>query len=132
MLIRSFVLAAGLLCATGTHAQVTEQDHPAPAPATPHRARIASGVTAGMLLQRVPPVYPMEAQMHHITGTVVLHAIIGRDGRIAKLDVVSGPIALQKAALDAVSQWRYKPFILNGEAVEVETQVLVNFNSGRG
>jgi protein TonB len=63
---------------------------------------------------------------------VVLHAIIGKNGSIQDLKVISGPAMLQSAALDAVKQWRYKPYILNGDPTEVDTTVTVNFNLGGG
>jgi len=76
-------------------------------------ARVASGVTAGLLLTKVTPSYPMEAKQNHISGTVVLHAIIGTDGRVQSLHVVSSPDgSLSLAALIAVEQWTYKPYIL--------------------
>jgi protein TonB len=63
---------------------------------------------------------------------VVLHAIIGKNGTIQNLTVISGPAMLQSAALDAVKQWRYKPYVLNGDPTEVDTTVTVNFNLGGG
>ena len=90
--------------------------------------RVAGGVVAGRILTKVPPVYPPEARAASIGGTVVLHAIIGKDGTIQKLTVVSGPDMLQKAAVDAVRQWVYEPYLLNGVATEVDTTIMVNFN----
>lgn len=81
----------------------------------------------GMLLHRVQPVYPRLALVAGVQGTVVLRAIIGRDGAIRQLQATSGPPLLIPAALDAVSQWRYRPYYLGGQPVEVETQVVVNF-----
>jgi protein TonB len=85
--------------------------------------RISGGVMAGMLVNRVDPVYPdTDAQ-----GTVVLHAIIGPDGTVQKLTVIAGPQPLQSAALAAVHQWVYKPYLLNGNPVTVDTTIVVNF-----
>jgi periplasmic protein TonB len=75
----------------------------------------------------VRPTYPRMAIMTRTQGVVLLHAIIGRDGSIKQLQVVSGHPLLIQAALDAVQQWKYRPYLLNGEPVEVETQVTVNF-----
>jgi protein TonB len=75
----------------------------------------------------VEPVYPHIAVLTGMQGQVKLHAIIARDGTIQSLSAVSGPPLLVRAALDAVGQWRYRPYILNGEAVEVETFITVNF-----
>lgn len=89
--------------------------------------RIASGVMQGQLLNKVQPVYPPSAKKDGIEGTVVLHAIIGKDGHIQKLQAISGPDELRDAALDAVGQWAYRPYLLNGEPAEVDTTVIVNF-----
>ncbi len=90
-------------------------------------AKIAPLVVAGQMLKRVNPVYPPYAQAARVSGTVVLHAIISREGKIKELTVVSGPGLLQDAAADAVRQWVYKPYLLNGEPAEVDTTVSVNF-----
>jgi TonB family protein len=79
------------------------------------------------LVTNVPPVYPVEAKKAKIQGTVLLSTIIGKDGAVENLSVVSGPSALQAAALDAVRQWRYEPFLLNGDPVEVETTIKIVF-----
>lgn len=89
--------------------------------------RIISQLAEGQLLNRVEPVYPHIAAISGIQGQVKLHAIIGRDGRIQSLSAVSGHPLLLRAALEAVEQWRYRPYVLNGEAVEVETLITVNF-----
>jgi protein TonB len=81
----------------------------------------------GMLIRRVQPVYPTPARNARIQGKVLLQAIISREGKIEQLQVISGHPMLVSAALDAVRQWRYRPYVLNGEAVDVETQVTVNF-----
>jgi protein TonB len=89
--------------------------------------RVISVLTEAQLLNRVEPVYPRIAVLTGMQGQVKLHAIIARDGTIQSLSAVSGPPLLIRAALDAVGQWRYRPYILNGEAVEVETFITVNF-----
>jgi TonB family protein len=92
------------------------------------RIRIGGKTTAGMVLYKVQPEYPDEARKKRVSGTVRLHAIIGTDGTISSLDVVSGDSLLVQAALDAVRQWRYRPTTLNGEAVEVDTVIDIIFS----
>lgn len=89
--------------------------------------RIISVLEEAQLIKKVEPVYPRIAVVSGIQGEVKLHAIIARDGSIQSLNVTSGHPLLARAALEAVSQWRYRPYILNGEAVEVETLITVNF-----
>jgi protein TonB len=84
----------------------------------------------GNLVYRVQPQYPSIAIQAGISGPVVLHALISRQGNIENLQVLTGPPLLVKAAMDAVRQWRYRPYALNGEPVEVDTQVTVNFVLG--
>jgi protein TonB len=91
---------------------------------------ISSGVAAGMLIQNPPPVYPPIAKSAHVSGTVELHAIISKTGTIKDLHVVSGPAMLRQAAVDAVRNWRYKPFRVNSEPTEVETTINVIFTLG--
>ena len=80
-----------------------------------------------MLLHEVPPIYPKLASMGHIYGTVELKAVIGTDGKVKDLKFMSGHPLLVSAALEAVKQWVYKPTMLNGKPVEVETEILVHF-----
>jgi periplasmic protein TonB len=88
---------------------------------------ISTGVSQGLLLRQVKPVYPPIALAAHVQGEVILQAVIGKDGTIQNLRVVSGHPMLIKAAAEAVQQWHYRPYLLNGEPVEVETQVRVTF-----
>jgi protein TonB len=92
--------------------------------------RIPSNLAAGLLIYKPLPPYPAIARATHQEGTVVLAATISKDGTIANLRVVSGPAMLQGAAVDAVRNWRYRPYMLNGEPVEVETTINVNFTMG--
>ena len=101
--------------------------HPDVRPATPAAQHVSSGVMQGMLIYKVIPTYPAIAQATRSSGTVVLQATISRTGAIENLRVVEGPAMLRQAALDAVKQWRYRPYMLNGQPVEVETTVDVNF-----
>ncbi len=103
---------------------------PPPKPITPERIRVGGNVEAGKLSEQVTPTYPPLAKAAHVQGTVVLHAIIGKDGTIQELQYVSGPAMLMTSAMDAVRQWRYRPYLLNGEPVEVDTTVSVVFTLG--
>jgi periplasmic protein TonB len=98
-----------------------------PKVATPQRVRVSQGVSQGLLIHQVKPNYPPLARQARIQGSVVLQAVIAKDGTIQGLHIVSGHPMLAPAAIDAVKQWRYKPYFLNGEPVEVETVVTVNF-----
>lgn len=89
--------------------------------------RVVSQLTEAQLLNKVEPIYPRLAVLSGVQGQVLLHAIIARNGTIQSLNVISGPPLLIRAATEAVSQWRYRPYVLNGEAVEVETFITVNF-----
>jgi protein TonB len=89
--------------------------------------RIVSQYAEAQLVNRVEPVYPHLAVVSGIQGQVKLHAIIARDGSIQSLNAISGHPLLVRAALAAVEQWRYRPYVLNGETVEVETLITVNF-----
>jgi protein TonB len=99
-----------------------------PKVATPQKIRVSQGVSEGLLLHKVTPNYPPLAKQARIQGSVVLQATIGKDGSIQNLRVMSGHPMLTQAALDAVRQWKYKPYVLNGEPVEVETQITVKFH----
>ncbi len=94
------------------------------------KLRVSSGVAQGQLTHQVTPQYPSQARQERVQGTVVLQAVIAKDGSVEKLSVVSGPSQLTKAAMEAVRQWRYRPFALNGEPVEADTQINVNFRLG--
>ena len=94
------------------------------------RVRVSSGVASGNLINKVQPTYPPIARTNRIAGQVVLHALISKSGNIENLQVVSGHPMLTQSAIEAVRQWKYKPYLLNGEPVEVETTIQVNFNLG--
>jgi len=93
-----------------------------------NRVRVSGGVEERNLIVKIVPKYPEYAKENRIQGTVVLHAIIDKQGKVAELHTLSGHPSLAPTALEAVRQWRYKPYLLNGEAVEVETTITVNFN----
>ena len=98
--------------------------------AAPTKMSISAGVAGGLLIQKTSPVYPQIAREARVSGTVVIQATISKMGTIDNLRVVSGPTMLRQAALDAVKTWRYKPYMLDGEPVDVETTVSVNFTLG--
>ncbi|MGB0035387.1 MAG: energy transducer TonB [Candidatus Acidiferrales bacterium] len=101
-----------------------------PPPKAASRIRVGGQVQAASLIRQVMPTYPPIAKTAHISGTVMLHAIIAKDGTVEQLEYVSGPPLLMKNAMDAVKQWRYKPTMLNGEPVEVDTTISVVFTLG--
>jgi TonB family protein len=97
----------------------------------PPRIRQGSSVTAGTVIRQVAPIYPDEARAKHIQGAAVFHVIIGADGTIKEIEPVSGDPILIAAATDAVKQWKYKPTLLNGTPVEVDTIITVDFRLNR-
>src|SRR6202158_1541854 len=103
-----------------------------PKVATPQRVRVSTGVATGLLIKKVTPNYPQLAKQARIQGQVVLQAEISKDGTIQNLELISGHPMRAPAGIEAVRQWRYKPYLLNGEPVAVETQVVVNFSLSGG
>jgi len=97
-------------------------------PVIPQRVRISQGVTKGLLVQKIEPQYPPLARAARVQGEVVLSAVIDGNGQINNLQLVSGHPMLVQAAIAAVKQWRYKPYLLNGQPVEVETTITVIFS----
>ncbi|MGA7632267.1 MAG: energy transducer TonB, partial [Terriglobales bacterium] len=105
---------------TSAPQQVGKQD----APTSTH---LASGVATGLLIKKVTPVYPPEAKYAHIQGSVVLQAVINKSGDIVDLEAISGPNELVMSAVNAVRKWKYRPYLLNGDPVTVQTQIVVNY-----
>ncbi len=103
-----------------------------PDPAPIKRIRLAQRVVEANLVHDVTPIYPPEAGRARIEGAVVLLAVIGKDGSVEDLRVESGLPILAQAAIDAVKQWRYRPYLLNGEPVEVDSRITINFTLSRG
>jgi protein TonB len=103
-----------------------------PKVATPQRVRVSQGVSQGLLIKKVQPAYPPLARQARIQGQVLLQAEISKDGAIQNLRLISGHPMLAPSAIEAVKQWRYKPYYLNGEPVEVETQITVIFSLSGG
>jgi TonB family protein len=101
---------------------------PAEATTQSSTVRISGGVMAGMIIEKVEPRYPEDAKQRHVAGQVVMAAVITKQGTIDDLEVVSSEDAsLSQAAVGAVKNWRYRPYLLNGQPVEVETTITVNF-----
>jgi TonB family protein len=135
--VRSFIRVICLLalCTGAAPAQDQAASQGGSAAAQPSQnsaktIRIGDSVAQASLVKQVTPVYPAIAKTAHISGTVVLHAVIGTDGKIADLQYVSGPPLLMKSAMDAVHQWEYRPTALNGEPVRVDTTISVVFTLG--
>jgi protein TonB len=128
---KAFPVAGGTSFAEGSMMdKLLEGTHPAEvgSPVTTHAKPLPiSHLDAGMLIKQVQPVYPAIAKQTHTEGKVLLVAVIDTQGRIENLRALSGHPFLIPAAIDAVQQWRYRPYILNGQPVEVETQITVNF-----
>jgi TonB family protein len=99
--------------------------------ATPQRVRVSSGVSQGLLIKKVSPQYPEEARTEGVQGVVLLKATIDKEGSISNLELISGHPLLAPAAIEAVKQWKYRPYLLAGQAVVVETQIQVNFTLQR-
>ena len=96
------------------------------------RVRVSQGVMQALLIAKPAPEYPADAKSQHIEGTALLDVEVGRDGLVCDVALISGHPLLAPAAIEAVRQWKYRPYLLNGEAVEVETQVQVNFTLAGG
>jgi protein TonB len=111
----------GIISATSTPTAMVPKLEPV------KRVRVSQGVTRGMVISKIEPKYPKLALAARVTGVVLLRAVISKEGEIKELQVVSGHPLLVPAAIDAVKQWRYRPYLLNGEPVEVETNITVTF-----
>jgi TonB family protein len=121
----------GSALALGMHVNTASTSDNSNASKPPKQLSVSADVMAGNLLNKVVPVYPAEAKKARIQGTVVLSAVIGKDGNVENLRVLSGPSQLQQTALDAVRQWTYKPYLLNGDPIEVKTIVNVLYSLGK-
>ncbi len=128
--VLAVLLAASLAMPARGQDQSATPGTPEAAPQKPMRVRIGGSVMQKQIIQSIAPVYPPIARAAQVVGTVVLHAIVARDGSVKQLEVVSGPPLLLQAAIDAVKQWRYQPTKLNGEPVEVDTTIQVVFTLG--
>jgi TonB family protein len=122
------LVACGSALALGMHADSASGGSDSNAAKAPKQLTVSAEQMSHNLLTKAVPVYPPEAKKAKIQGTVVLSAVIGTDGNVESLRVVSGPQELQQSALDAVRQWTYKPYLLNGNPVEVETTVNIIYS----
>ena len=113
-----------------THSVAVAVKPPEPTPTK--RIRVAARVAEANLIHDVAPTYPPEAGRARIEGTVVLDAVIGKDGTVRDVQVESGLPLLAQAAIEAVKQWRYRPYLLNGEPVEVDSRITINFTLSGG
>jgi TonB family protein len=101
-------------------------DSHAPAPVL-QTLNVSQGVSRGLLVKKTQPVYPASAMQMHIEGTVELQATVSKSGDISGVKIISGDARLARAAVDAVKQWKYKPYLLNGEPIDIQTQITMNF-----
>ena len=104
---------------TGLTAQTTAS--------APQPVHVSGGVMAGNILIKVQPKIPEEAREKHIMGTVALHVVIGKDGHVKSAEALSGPDILQQPYVEAVKQWTYKPYLINGDAVEIDTTITISY-----
>ena len=120
-------VALGITCAA-----LGQESKSEPAPTAkqeaPKRVRVSEGVMRTLLVKKVQPNYPEEARKKHIQGIVVMKAIISHEGDVQELTVVSGDPLLVPAALEAAKQWKCKPYLLQGQPVEIETQIMMIFH----
>jgi protein TonB len=115
----------GSLLSAANHSSVPQAGE------VPKRLRISQGVSLGLIEHQVEPDYPIIARRAHVQGTVQLRAVISPRGTIENLQLIQGHPMLVSAAMEAVRQWHYRPYLLSGEPVEVETTILVNFHIDR-
>lgn len=128
MKVKNLLIIVLALCCGGL-ARAQDTGRPRDKESMPQKPayRVAPGVANGNLLRKVDPQYPEEAKRNHVQGEVILQATIDRDGNIANLTIASGPAILAQAAFEAVRQWKYRPYKLNGEAVAVQTTIKIRF-----
>jgi TonB family protein len=118
----------GTALALGMHANAVSDGGSSSASKAPKQITVSAKAMSGNLLTKAVPVYPPAAKQAKIQGTVVLSVVIGDDGNVQNIQVVSGPDELQQSSIDAVRQWRYKPYLLNGNPVEVKTTVNIIYS----
>ncbi len=128
----SFVVVFLVLASVALAQAPTPTPSPSPAPdesaKPPRKLRVSQSVMEGNLIHKIEPRYPQMARIAHIQGDVLLTTIIDKQGDVKNLRAVSGHPILIQAALDAVRQWKYKPYLLNGEPVEIETTITIKFH----
>jgi periplasmic protein TonB len=124
---RRFMVAIALMVCATFGALGAQQAPPSDQPPPPQRVRISSDVATQLVVKRVDPVYSRDLRKRRIQGLVVLNVRIGRDGNVLEVAPASGPAELLQAASDSVKQWKFKPYLLNGQPVIAETQIMINF-----
>ena len=112
---------------SGQEAQRQPEGAPPVQAQLPKRVRVSQGVMQGLIIKKVQPKYPKEAKKKHVEGSVILRAVISQTGDIGELQLISGPDLLVPSAMEAVKQWKYRPFLLQGQPVEIDTQITVNY-----
>ncbi len=118
----------GTALALGMHASAASAGANSSASKAPKQLTVPAAVMQGNLLTKAVPIYPPAAKKAKIQGTVVLSAIIGKDGNVENIQVLSGPNELQQSSIDAVRQWTYKPYLLNGDPIEVKTTINIVYS----
>jgi TonB family protein len=118
----------GTALALGMHVNAASASENSRATKAPRQLTVPAAVMAGNLLTKAVPVYPPAAKKAKIEGTVLLSVVIGKDGNVENIQAVSGPDELQQSAIDAVRQWKYKPYLLNGDPVEVKSTISVIYS----
>jgi len=136
MLLKQTLVIAAVLCLTSLVAGQEAKEGASPPhrteePKRPLRVRVSERVSQALLVKKVQPVYPAEAREKHVEGRVVMKAEISEGGDVEELSLVSGDPLLAPVALEAVKQWKYKPYYLSGQPAKVETQVTVSFELTR-
>lgn len=124
------VMLLGLSLPALAQAEQPQPDQKKTEQKAPGRIRVSSGVAAGLKTYDEAPVYPVEAKAKGIQGNVILKATIDTKGKMAELKLIEGDPVLAEAAIEAVKKWRYRPYVLNGEPVMVETTIVVRFVLG--
>jgi TonB family protein len=118
----------GTALALGMHVNAVSAGDNSNASKAPRQITVSAAVMSGNILTKAVPQYPPAAKKAKIQGTVVLRVVIGDDGNVKNIQVVSGPNELQQSSIDAVRQWTYKPYLLNGDPVEVKTTVNIIYS----
>jgi protein TonB len=121
----------GVLSGVGTPNPMMNvvRDRPVSQPKiSPQKVKVSSGVAQGLLVHQVTLQYPSQARQQGIQGTVVVQAVIAKDGSLHNVKAISGSSMLRQAAVDAVKQWKYRPYSLDGEPVEADTEISIKFN----
>jgi protein TonB len=125
--VKMHSLLAVAIIAASSCAVLAQSPQPSPSASKSPKLRVAQAVAEGKIIKKVPPRYPIEAKRKHITGVVILDFTIDKSGNVEDLKMVSGDPILTQAAVEAVRQWKYTPYLLNGDPVEVETTVKITF-----